>query len=124
MGFDQLSVAAYTNHLKLHKALDTTENYRISQVWNTESWQNANNLSNKSSLWLILNVCKIYFTSPSFFMSLIGYFNIGWTTFWGEKPLSHHYNEQFRQRVSHIRCFMATYKVIKSTKEIIKNFET
>lgn len=110
MGHDQLTVAASRNHLKLHEALDTTENYRISQVWNTESWQNANNLSNKSVLWLVWNIFKTYFTSPSFFMSLIGYFNLGWTTFWGEDPLNPEYNEPRRKRISHIRCYMATYR--------------
>jgi cyclopropane fatty-acyl-phospholipid synthase-like methyltransferase len=109
-GNDQLTLAAKKNNMKLLSQLDTTENYRITQIWNNECWQNCKNLNKKSTLKLILNLIIAYFNSPSFFMSLIGYFDIGWTTFWGENALSVNYDENYRQNVSHIRCFIATYK--------------
>ena len=109
MGVDQLTVAAKKHKLRLDNFIDTTENYRISQVWNQDCWQNSDNLRKKDIVWLVRNIIYTYFDSPSFFMSLLGYYNIGWTSFWGEDPLCQEYNSEYRQSISYIRCFIAIY---------------
>jgi cyclopropane fatty-acyl-phospholipid synthase-like methyltransferase len=109
MGYDQLTCAAKKHDLKLISSMDTTENYRISQVWNTECWQNAKNLNSKSIYWLIKNIIQTYYSSPSFGMSFLGYFNIGWTSFWGKEPLNDKYDSELRKKITHVRSFVAVY---------------